>query len=443
MNKKDILELKHRMKKTHCTFTHMCGCYVNAEKEIVLTFDENFLNLEEEELHKYLEIAAKTLSGTPKDNLLELAFPKEAEDEGGKQQFLMGLKESKLKNHELVMALFRLVIDNYEYEGNYLILLFHDAYDVMKKTNDNLSLDESEEVYEYLLCAICPVTLSKAALGYLENDHRIGARKRDWVVGAPDTGFVFPAFTERSTDIHSVLYYTRDTKSPHNEFMECVLGCPARQTATEKKTSFQDIVTSAVPDERGRERVLYDIHETLQEMVEEQALYTEDKKEPDPIVLTPKAIQEVLIHSKVPDEIAARIENSYTEKFTDEPPVADLLVDKKLLNAGAQARREEELRVEMQQLKDELGHTKNELILAQNTAKAISDFADTNLEAASSQTEEPEMASEFDVLLRVAPQKADQITTQIIGGRRCVIIPIEENEHIKVNGEELAEQTKD
>ena len=96
----------------------------------------------------------------------------------------------------------------------------------------------------------------------------------------------------------------------------------------------------------------------------------------------------------------------------------------------------------MQQLKDELGHTKNELILAQNTAKAISDFADTNLEAASPQTEEPKMASEFDVLLRVAPQKADQITTQIIGGRRCVIIPIEENEHIKVNGEELAEQTK-
>lgn len=425
MNKKDILELKHRMKKTHCTFTHMCGCYVNAEKEIVLNFEENFLNLEEEELHKYLEIAAKTLSGTPGDNLLELAFPKEAEDAGGKQQFLMGLKESKLKNNELVTALFNLVIENYEYEGNYLILLFHDAYDVMKKTSDNLSLDESEEVYEYLLCSICPVALSKAALGYLEEDRRIGARKRDWVVGAPDVGFVFPAFTERSTDIHSVLYYTKDTKAPHDEFMEFVLGCPARKTATEKKTSFKDIVTSAVPDERGRERVLYDIHETLQEMVEEQALYTEDKKEPDPIVLTPEAIKEVLVHSKVPEEIATRIEDSYTEKFTNEPPVADLLVDKKLLNAGAQARREEELRVEMQQLKDELGHTKNKLILAQNTARAVADFTDPNT---------------LEVVLQVAPQKAEQITTQMIDGRRCVIIPMEENEHFRINGEELKEK---
>ena len=56
MNKKEILELKRRMTKTNCTFTRMCGCYVNAEKEIVLTFNENFLNLGEDELHKYLEM---------------------------------------------------------------------------------------------------------------------------------------------------------------------------------------------------------------------------------------------------------------------------------------------------------------------------------------------------------------------------------------------------
>ena len=87
------------------------------------------------------------------------------------------------------------MIETYDYPGNYLILLFHDAYDVMKKTNDNMQLDESEEVYEYLLCAICPVTLSKAALGYREEENRIGSRIRDWVVGVPDSGFVFPAFT--------------------------------------------------------------------------------------------------------------------------------------------------------------------------------------------------------------------------------------------------------
>lgn len=415
MNKKEILELKRRMTKTNCTFTRMCGCYVNAEKEIVLTFNENFLNLGEDELHKYLEIAAKTLSGTRGNNLLELTFPKEQEEAGGKQQFLMGLKESKLKNDELSQTFYQLVIDNYDYAGNYLIILFHDVYDVMAKTSDNRTLDESEEVYEYLLGAVCPVTLSKAALGYIETENRIGPRMRDWVVGVPDAGFVFPAFTGRSTDIHSVMFYTRDTKEPHDEFMEFILGCTARQTATEKKNMFTDIISGAVPDERRRGRVLYDIHETLQGMVDEKALFTEPAQEPDPIVLTPQAIKDVLATSKVPEEIAERIGQSYVEKFSIEPPVAELLVDKKILSSGAHERREEELLIEVQQLKDELGQTKNELALTQPPA----DDADCK------------------IILRVAPQKAEQITTQVIDGRRCIVIPVEENEYACVNGEAL------
>ena len=415
MNKKEILELKRRMTKTNCTFTRMCGCYVNAEKEIVLTFNENFLNLSEDELHKYLEIAAKTLSGTRGNNLLELTFPKEQEEAGGKQQFLMGLKESKLKNDELSQTFYQLVIDNYDYAGNYLIILFHDVYDVMAKTSDNRTLDESEEVYEYLLGAVCPVTLSKAALGYIETENRIGPRMRDWVVGVPDAGFVFPAFTGRSTDIHSVMFYTRDTKEPHDEFMEFILGCTARQTATEKKNMFTDIISGAVPDERRRGRVLYDIHETLQGMVDEKALFTEPAQEPDPIVLTPQAIKDVRATSKVPEEIAERIGQSYVEKFSIEPPVAELLVDKKILSSGAHERREEELLIEVQQLKDELGQTKNELALTQPPA----DDADCK------------------IILRVAPQKAEQITTQVIDGRRCIVIPVEENEYACVNGEAL------
>lgn len=415
MNKKEILELKRRMTKTNCTFTRMCGCYVNAEKEIVLTFNENFLNLSEDELHKYLEIATKTLSGTRGNNLLELTFPKEQEEAGGKQQFLMGLKESKLKNDELSQTFYQLVIDNYDYAGNYLIILFHDVYDVMAKTSDNRTLDESEEVYEYLLGAVCPVTLSKAALGYIETENRIGPRMRDWVVGVPDAGFVFPAFTGRSTDIHSVMFYTMDTKEPHDEFMEFILGCTARQTATEKKNMFTDIISGAVPDERRRGRVLYDIHETLQGMVDEKALFTEPAQEPDPIVLTPQAIKDVLATSKVPEEIAERIGQSYVEKFSIEPPVAELLVDKKILSSGAHERREEELLIEVQQLKDELGQTKNELALTQPPA----DDADCK------------------IILRVAPQKAEQITTQVIDGRRCIVIPVEENEYACVNGEAL------
>ena len=168
MDKKDVLELKRRLKKDDCTFTRMCGCYVDSNRNKVVAFGQTFLNLEDEEFYKYLEIAKKTLSGTLGNNLLEFEFPGEEESPGGRQQFLMALKSTALKNDELLDRLYDLVIDNYDYAGNYLILVFHDAYDVMTKTTDNGKLDESEEVYEYLLCAVCPVVLSKPGLGYRE-----------------------------------------------------------------------------------------------------------------------------------------------------------------------------------------------------------------------------------------------------------------------------------
>ena len=205
MNKRDVLEIKRRFKKEACTFTRMCGCYVDADHNKITKIGETFLNLDDAEYFKYLDIAKKTLSGKLGNNLLELEFPLAEEETGGRQQFLMGLRESKLKNDDLLDTFYDMIIDSYDYVGNYLILIFHDAYDVMTKTSDNDKLDESEEVYEYLLCAICPVNLTKPGLGYREDENRIESRIRDWVVGMPDTGFIFPAFTDRSTDIHSVM----------------------------------------------------------------------------------------------------------------------------------------------------------------------------------------------------------------------------------------------
>ncbi|NFF79615.1 DUF4317 family protein, partial [Clostridium sporogenes] len=193
MRKKDILELKKRFKKDHCTFTKICGCYVNGEKNIILNFRESFLNLDEDEYFKYLEIAKKVLSGTIGNNILELNFPLNENLENEKQLSLVKLKKSQLKDDALLEDFYKSIIDNYDYTGNFLILVFHDAYDVITKTTDNSKVDESEEIYEYILCAICPVSLSDPGLRYFEEEKKIKARIRDWVVNTPTLGFVFPA----------------------------------------------------------------------------------------------------------------------------------------------------------------------------------------------------------------------------------------------------------
>lgn len=411
MNKKDILEIKRRFKKDACTFTRMCGCYVDADRNKVLTFGETFLNLEDEEFHKYLEIAKKVLSGTIGNNLLELEFPASEEEAGGKQQFLMGLRDSCLKSDKLMEAFYDHVIDSYEYVGNYLILVFHDAYDVMTKTSDNNKLDESEEVYEYLLCAICPVTLTKPGLGYRADENRIGPRIRDWVVGVPDTGFVFPAFTDRSTDIHSVMFYTRDTKTPHAEFMENGLGCYGKMTATEKKLTFQDIVKDVIgEDDEESDALFLGIQGNINDRI---PIVAEDEPEPEPVILTTADISEVLTESGCSEEQVAVIQKQYEDVFSEELPAAEQLVDPKLVEANAKRQDRLELVHQVENLKHQLEETRSLPVDDDDSVDAV---------------------KTYDVILRVKPEKVGQIHSDIINGQKCLIIPMEEDEHAAVNG---------
>lgn len=359
MKKKDVLELKRRLNKNACTFTRVHGCYVNSDKKIVTHIRETFLNLDDTEFFKYLDIARKVLSGTIGNNLLELEFPLEQEKTGGMQQFLLGLRESKLKNELMLDKFYDMVIENYDYVGNYLILVFHDAYDVITKTSDGEKLDESEEVYEYLLCAICPVNLSKPGLGYIEDENYIASRIRDWVVGMPDTGFVFPAFTDRSADIHSLMFYTKDTKHPHSEFMESGLGCKPRLTATEKKNTFKDIIFNIIDcndEESGN--IYVEINEAIYDLIDipvESDVIAED------VIMDVPEIEDILDDVGLTKEQVSYVVDHYKEAFSLDLPLASELIDTKLLTLNAQRKERLELITQITTMKELLQQAANEL----------------------------------------------------------------------------------
>ena len=408
MNKKDVLELRRRYKKESCTISRMAGCYVDANKHKVLELNELFLNLPDEEFHKFMDIAKKTMSGTIGNNILELDFPTEEENPGGKQQFLHGLMSSNLENDELLERLYDLIIQGYQTIDSYLILVFRDSYDIISRTNDNLKLDESEEVYEYILVSICPVNLSKPGLGYRQDEHRIGARVRDWVVGAPDLGFLFPAFNDHSANIHKVDYFVRDAKDSHAEFIEDILSCGAKRTATEQRKTFNSIVKRAYGnnEEKGTE-VLMDIQESFNNRIE---MGDEDtgEKLTSTIILDEKIINEVLEENEVEEVPARMIKEICLQEFSDETPHIDDLIDHKALEQNIKIKQERELVKEVAKLRAELKDQ-------------------------SMTTEELEQKG-YDIILKIKPDKADLIKSEIIGEQKYVMIPIDEYDSLNVNG---------
>ena len=315
MTKKEIAELKKLYHKERSCITRICGCYVGAEKEKITSFREAFYALEEEAAFKYFEIFKKTLSGTLGKNLLNLEFPLDAEFENGTQDFLLKLRDSELKEDVLLEAFYDKVIQSFYFTGNYLILLIHAAYDVPGKTGDGLELeDASEEVYSHLLCAVCPVNLSKPGLSYDPKSNLFCNCSRDWPYELPQIGFLFPAFNDRSSDIHSALYYTKNADEPHEEFVDSLLGAEPPVPVSSQREMFQSLIEETLGERREYETIM-SIQENVQEKLEES------RDAPEPLTLGKKDVERIFAESGVQEEQMRQFAEAYERIIPDETPL--------------------------------------------------------------------------------------------------------------------------
>lgn len=305
MNKKDINEIRRQFTPDNCTITRLCGCYVDSEKNKKTEIREAFLSLPEEEIFKYFDIFRKTLSGTIGRNLLNMEFPLDSEFTGGTQEFLLRLRDSQLQEPALLEEFYDKIISSYEYGENYLILLIHAAYDIPGKASDDTEMfDASDEVYEYILCSICPVNLSKPALSYNVQDNCFQDRIRDWIVEMPSLGFLFPAFQDRSTDLHSLLYYSKNTEQLNFTLIDQVLGCAQPISAGEQREVFQTLIEDTLGDTCAYE-VVRNIHDNLSEMMEEH------KDEPEPLMLDRDEVKYLFAKSGVEEAKLQEFDRQY------------------------------------------------------------------------------------------------------------------------------------
>lgn len=307
MNKKETLEIRKLFTQEDSCLSRICSCYVDFQKKKVCTRQEAFLSLPKDEALKYNELFRSTLSGTMEKNLLNMEFPTQQEFNGGTQEFLMRLRTSELKDDVLLDTFYDRVIATFDYPENYYIILIYGNYDVPGKSTDGTEMyDASDEVYSFLLCSICPVNRSKGGLSYLPDENQIGERVRDWIVEPPVKGFLFPAFHERSADIHSVLYYTKNPEDTHPEFIEGILGSVSPLSPGNQKEAFQSILMNTLGEEADYELVTA-IHDNLNEML------AEAKDNPEPLVIGKQAMKSLLERSGVPEAELAEFEETYEE----------------------------------------------------------------------------------------------------------------------------------
>ena len=370
MNDKEIGEIRRHLRRDRSNITAIYGCYVNDNKEIIAEFRQSTGLMPENETDKYYGLLRRVLSGAIGKNLIDITFKTAQVADSPEHKMLMELRKTALKDDELRLSFYQKIIDNAALEGNYLILIGCDSYDVPFKGKDDLSNpDSAEETYTYLICAICPVKQTKANLHYVPEEKLFHDGAMNQPVAAPMLGFLFPAFDNRATNIYNALYYTHDVKTSQDALIEALFNTPVPMPAAEQKKCFETLLTTALGEDCNLD-VVQTVHDQLCQRIE----LHKEAKVPEPLMIAKADVKEALASCGVSEEHLAKFSVDYDETFGFE---ADL-------------------------------HPKNIIDNKRFEIKTP------------------------DVSIKVDPTRSDLIETRIIGGVKYILICADEN--VEVNG---------
>lgn len=262
MNKKEIAEIKKQYKPEYSCIGKIAGCYVDKDKNKVLSFNISPFELPDEELEKYFDILKSSLTGKIGGKLFNMEFPLKQEAEGGTQDAFCKLLNSKMDDG-LLDAFYDRVMETYDNPESYLILVAEGTYDIPGKGMDEDTIpDASEEVYHFLHICFCPAKFDKPELCYDPEKSCISDRKKGWVIGKPDNGILFPAFNDRGTDLHAALYYGKSCKCLRRDFARELTGCLLPLNSEEQLSSFKEMAEKLNCDYDQAEKIqtmLFDI----------------------------------------------------------------------------------------------------------------------------------------------------------------------------------------
>ena len=323
MNKKEISIVKRMLGKDKGVLTQLNCCYIRDDGSVIAETKENFVMLTDEEQEKYLAIFKKCLTGKEGKNQISIDFPLEAERSGHMQAMLCTWTQEFTNPSEV----YQRIIQSYTWDGDqFVILLGSGICNLPAKASDGTVLEDSENVYRFIICCICPVDLSGEGLVYSKEDTSFKAMEKKWTIQSPVNGFLFPSFHDGGSDIHSLLYFAK--KELHAEFITYGLECGLPLSETDQQEYFSAAITEAFPDNYTLDTAAQ-VYQKVQECIETEK-ETLDVKELQGLLKECGAKEERLkrIEEHFPEQLSLHTKNIIDEKkYVIEGPGVKVQVD--------------------------------------------------------------------------------------------------------------------
>ena len=327
MNQRELGELRRRFRSDRSAISRIYGCYVNSSKEVISYIDASLGMMPQEEAEKYLGLLKKALSGTLGRNLIDIVFSTQQVVDSDEHRLLSALRDSALKDGTARQTFYQKIIESLDMgDSNYLILLAHDIYDVpYRGKDDETQADASDQVFSYMVCCVCPVKESKVELGYFPGENEFHNCAAGQIVAAPELGFLFPAFDDRSANIYNALFYSHKADEIHHEFIDAVFHTEPPMSAPEQREAFESALSEALEDACSID-VVQAVHEQLVERIAQH----KESKNPEPLALTTREVGRILADCGVAEERTHAFCEKCSEQFGDGAVLnPDNLIDRK------------------------------------------------------------------------------------------------------------------
>ena len=328
MNTKEIGEIRRRQRRDRSNMTCIFGCYVNDNKEIISEFRQSVGIMPENEAEKYFALFRRALGGTVGKTLIDINFSTAQVAGSEEHQLLMDLRRTKLQDEQIRDTFFKKVMENLDLDSNYVILVGCDSYDVPFKSRDGeMQADNSDENYTYILCAICPVKQTKATLHYIPESKEFHDGNMANVITAPEVGFLFPAFDNRSTNIYNALYYNKNAKDNHESLAQALFNAPIPMPVAQQKQSFAALLSHSLEEECSM-----DVVQSVHEQICQQIAMHKESKVPEALLIDKEQVKDTLEGCGVSEGRLAKFSIDFDETFGFEAQLhpKNIIDDKKI-----------------------------------------------------------------------------------------------------------------
>ena len=316
MNQKETGELRRRFRPNKNAIGRVYGCYAAPSGEIIAELDQPLSLIGEEEAERYLSLLKKTMSGSLGRNLIDIEFETRQVAEGEEHRLLRALRDCGLKDEGLRRTFYQRAVQSLgtSMEDNYVILLAHDTYDVPFKSRDGETQDDaSDQVFSYIVCAVCPVKEGKPGLGYFPAERQFHSARAGELVAPPELGFLFPAFDNRAANLYNALYYIHKPETLYGEFISGVLGAEPPMSAPEQKGAFETALSDALGSECSM-GVVQAVHEQVRERIE----LHKESHDPEPLTLTPGQVGGMLRECGIEEERVSAFQDYCEQQFGED-----------------------------------------------------------------------------------------------------------------------------